>query len=95
MNPEEMAPDILDSLQMRVLSIATQWQKLGVKFGDKLEGASPNLFTFLRYPGMAPTNNESERMLLRFVIHRKIPHVLGFEQGYAGSREHPDLHDDV
>ena len=36
----------------------------------------PNLFTFIRYPGMEPTNNESERMLRKVVIHRKIRQKL-------------------
>ncbi len=77
MNPEEVTPDILDSFEIRVRSIATQWQKMGVKFGDKLERASPDMFTFLRCPGMAPISNKSERMLRRFVIHRKIRMSLG------------------
>ncbi len=93
LNPKETTPDIIDSFEIRVLSIDTQWQKMGVKFGDKLEGASPNLFTFLRYHGMAPTNNESERALLRHTSQDT--HVLGLIQVYEGSREHPDLHDDV
>ena len=29
--------------------------------------AVPDLFTFIRYPGMEPTNNESERMLRKVV----------------------------
>ena len=31
---------------------------------------------FIRYPGMDPTNNESERMLRKVVIHRKIRQKL-------------------
>ncbi len=51
------------------------------KFGDKLEKATPNLFTFLKHPGMDPTNNESERMLRRVVISRKIRQRLVTEAG--------------
>ena len=37
-----------------------------------LENAAQDLFTFVRYPGMEPTNSESEHMLRKVVIHRKI-----------------------
>ena len=39
-------------------------------------GKGPDLFTFIRYPGMEPTNNESERMLRKVVIHRRIRQKL-------------------
>ena len=45
-------------------------------FSILLGNAAPDLFTFIRYPGMDPTNNESERMLRKVVIHRKIRQKL-------------------
>ena len=46
------------------------------RFAILLGNAVPDLFTFIRYPGMDPTNNESERMLRKVVIHRKIRQKL-------------------
>ena len=43
---------------------------------ELLENAVPDLFTFIRYPGMEPTNNKSERMLRKVAIHRKIRQKL-------------------
>ena len=43
------------------------------KFATTLEGAAPKLFTFLRYPGMPPTNNDTERDIRdAVVVQRKI-----------------------
>lgn len=56
-------------LQARCYAIADAY---GNKYGEKLRRAVPNLFTFLKYPGMEPTNNDSERALRKAVIHRKI-----------------------
>ena len=33
------------------------------RFVVLLKNAAPDLFTFIRYPGIEPTSNESERML--------------------------------
>ena len=55
-----------------VYSIAERYIDLGCSFGVKLKNAAPDLFTFVNHPGMEPTNNESERMLRKVVIHRKI-----------------------
>ena len=42
-------------------------------FATTLEGAAPNLFTFLRHPGMPPTNNDTERDIRdAVVVQRKI-----------------------
>ena len=46
------------------------------RFAVLLGNAAPDLFTFIRYPGMEPTNNEFERMLRKVVIHRKIRQKL-------------------
>ena len=37
-------------------------------FGTHLENAMPNLFTFLRYPGMPSTNNETEQDIRDAVV---------------------------
>ena len=42
------------------------------RFAILLENAASDLFTFVRYLDMEPTNNEYERMLRKVVIHRKI-----------------------
>ena len=43
------------------------------KFATTLEGAAPNLFTFLMHPGMPPTNNDTERDIRdAVVVQRKI-----------------------
>ena len=55
-----------------VQSIAQRYTDLGYGFGTKLSNASSDLFTFVNHLGMEPTNNESERMLRKVVIHRKI-----------------------
>ena len=65
----------------RAMHIADRYRDLGCPFGDTLANAAPNLFTFLLYPGMDPTNNESERMLRKPVIHRKIRMRLVTEGG--------------
>ena len=43
------------------------------KFATTLAGAAPNMFTFLRYPGMQPTNNDTERDIrYALAVQRKI-----------------------
>ncbi len=42
------------------------------KFLNKIDNAKNNLFTFLLYPGVEPTNNAAERALREPIIHRKI-----------------------
>ena len=43
------------------------------KFAGHLENAAPYMFTFLRYPGMPPTNNDTERDIRdSVVVQRKI-----------------------
>ena len=43
------------------------------KFAVHLENAAPNMFTFLRCPGMPPTNNNTERDIRdSVVVQRKI-----------------------
>ena len=73
-------PDISDARQMelvcRARSVAKAYVGLDDGFSILLGNAVPDLFTFIRYPGMEPTNNESERMLRKVVIHRKIRQKL-------------------
>ena len=55
----------------RVMDIVSAYGDHG--FATTLEGAAPNLFTFLRHPGMPPTNNDTERDIRdAVVVQRKI-----------------------
>ena len=73
-------PDIGDAHQMelvcRAWSVAKAYVGLDDRFSILLWNAVPDLFTFIRYPCMDPTNNESERMLRKVAIHRKIRQKL-------------------
>jgi hypothetical protein len=51
------------------------------KFLTKLNNAKNNLFTFLLYPGVEPTNNAAERALRESVIHRKIRGCVRNQKG--------------
>lgn len=55
----------------------------GRTFATKLSNAAPFLFTFINRPWANPTNNESERMLRKGVIARKIRFRIA---GLEGSR---------
>ena len=46
------------------------------RFAILLGSAAQDLFTFIRYPGTEPTNNESKYMLCKVVIHHKIRQKL-------------------
>ena len=73
-------PDISDTYHMelvcRARSVAKAYVGLDYRFSILLGNAVPDMFTFIRYPGMEPTNNESECMLRKVVIHRKIRQKL-------------------
>ena len=73
-------PDISNTYHMelvcRARSVAKAYVGLDDRFAILLGNAVPDLFTFIRYTGMDPTNNESERMLRKVVIHRKIRQKL-------------------
>ena len=73
-------PDISDArhweLVCRAQSMARAYAELDDEFAVRLENAAPNLFTFIHHFGMEPTNNESECMLRKVVIHRKIRQKL-------------------
>ena len=53
-------------LERWVLEIATAYVDHG--FRTTLTNAEPNLFIFLRYPGMPPTNNDTERDIRNAVV---------------------------
>ena len=80
-------PDISNArhweLVCRARSIAGAYVGLDDGFAIQLKNAAPDLFTFIRYPGMEPTNNESERMLRKVAIHRKIRQKLVTAGGKA------------
>ena len=68
-------------LQKTVCEIAHEYPE-DHKFRTTLECASPNLFTFLRYPGLPPHNNGSELELRdTAVLHRNVRHQLCTPQG--------------
>ena len=69
------------SLEMVVLEIASSYLE-GHKFRTKLAEAAPNLFIFLRYPGMPPHNNGAElEMRYTAVLHRNVRHQLSTAEG--------------
>ena len=52
------------------------------KFGTTLANAAPHLFTFLRHPGMPPSNNDTERDIRDgVVLQRKIRHKFVNAEG--------------
>ncbi len=54
----------------------------GLKFAGTLHSAADNLFTFLRHPGMPPTNNGSERDIRDWVVPiREVSHKFMTERG--------------
>ena len=67
-------------LERRVLEIATAYADHG--FRTTLTNAAPNLLTLLRYPGMPPTNNGTERDIRdAVVLQRKFRHKLVNPEG--------------
>ncbi len=70
--PDTTDQQLQDNWIDPVMAIAGTYTELGYSFGGKLLNAAPDLFTFVKYPGMPPTNNKSERTLRRVVIHKKI-----------------------
>ena len=66
--------------ERRVLEIATAYADHG--FRTTLTNAAPNLLTFLRYPGMPPTNNGTERDIRdAVVLQRKFRHKFVNPEG--------------
>ena len=62
------------------MEIATAYTDHG--FRTTLTSAAPNLFTFLRYPGMPPTNNGTERDIRdAVVLQRKFRHKFVSPEG--------------
>ena len=61
------------AMERRVLELAAMYGDHG--FGTTLTNAAPNLFTFLRHPGMPPTNNATEQDIRDgIVLQRNIRH---------------------
>ena len=55
-------------------------------FATNLRNVVPDLFTFVRYPGVEPTNNAAERALRPVVIARKVRlHLMN--TGWMGTFE--------
>ena len=67
-------------LKMQVLAMASSYGKH--PFAGTLRNAAPNLFTFLRYPGMPPTNNAAEGDIRDgVVLERKIRQKMTTKEG--------------
>ena len=72
--------DTCMDLKMQVLAVASLYGKL--PFAGTLRNAAPNLFTFLRYPGMPPTNNAAEGDIRDgVVLERKIRQKMTTKEG--------------
>ena len=72
--------DTCMDLKMQVLAVASLYGKL--PFAGTLRNAAPNLFTFLRYPGMPPTNNATEGDIRDgIVLERKIRQKMTTKEG--------------
>ncbi len=65
----------------RIRRIAKEYKNLGIRFSMIIENAVENLYMFVGHPRIEPTNNESERMLRKVVIHRKIRQRLATKGG--------------
>ena len=59
-------------LVCRARSVAKAYVEPDDRFAALLESTTRDLSTFIRYSGMEPACNESERMLRKAGIHRKI-----------------------
>ena len=72
--------DTCMDLKMQVLAVASLYGKR--PFVGTLRNAAPNLFTFLRYPGMPPTNNAAEGDIRDgVVLERKIRQKMTTKEG--------------
>ena len=72
--------DTCMDLKMQVLAMASSYGKH--PFAGTLRNAAPNLFTFLRYPGMPPTNNAAEGDIRDgVVLERKIRQKITTKEG--------------
>ena len=59
--PRDAAGEDLQEWTGGVSHAAGIYAELGYKFGGKLLGAAPDLFTFVRHPGMEPANSRYGR----------------------------------
>ena len=68
-------------LKKHLLDIATSYEESS-PFRDTLTNAAPDMFTFLRYPGMPPHNNDAERDIRdTVVLQRNVRHKLSVVEG--------------
>ena len=81
--PRDISDEDLQKWIDNVSHIAGIYAELGYKFGGKLLGAAPDLFTFVRHPGMEPTNNRCERALRLVTLHKKIRLMFRSARGMA------------
>ena len=78
--------DVCNKMADEVRIIAAKYGEL--KFATKLHISADNLFTFMRYPGMPPTNNGSERDIRDWVVPiREVSHKFMSEKGMFRTAE--------
>ena len=78
--PSDTAHDAAVNLFERIVSEHCNEKELE-KFLNKLYNAKYDLFTFLLYENIEPTNNAAEHALRESVIHRKIRGCVRNEKG--------------
>ena len=78
--PSDTAHDAAMNLFERIVSEHCNEKELE-KFLNKLYNAKYDLFTFLLYENIEPTNNAAEHALRESVIHRKIRGCVRNEKG--------------
>ena len=58
-------------MESRVRAVEDLFDPVDSRFATKLKDALPDLFTFVRYPGVEPADNAAERALRPVVIAGK------------------------
>ena len=81
--PRDISDEDLQKWIDNVSHITGIYTELGYKFGGKLLCTAPDLFTFVRHPGMEPTNNRCERALRLVTLHKKIRLMFRSARGMA------------
>lgn len=80
----EQEIDRIDSMLSNLRKGASQNREVE-RLKDRIARHQDSLLTFLRHPGVAPTNNESERKIRPAVVVRKIS---GGSRSWPGARAH-------
>ena len=81
--PRDIGDEDLQKWIDNVSHIAGIYTELGYRFGGKLLGAAPDLFTFVRHTGMEPTNNRCERAPGLATPHKRMRLMFRSAKGMA------------